>query len=80
VLLRLRAKRKLLIWLQAIAVRLGEDATQAKTFTAEMEAHEQEIGEKLRSVQRQALLANVGMALSQWNGMEDLLVAIASLL
>ena len=69
----------LLRFLHRVIVKLGS-RNQKERFTAEWEAHEQVIGEKWRSVHRQALFANVGLAISQWAGIEELLVAIAGLL
>lgn len=70
------ADAKLALVMRAI-VKLG---AQDKTGAEELEAQVQEIGEKWKSVHQQALFANVGLALSQWAGMEELLVAIACLL
>lgn len=78
-LLRLRASLALLKLLAPIVVKLGSQ-DQKKEFAAQWETHDQETGEKWKSVHRKALFTNVGLALSQWAGMEDLLVAIASLL
>jgi hypothetical protein len=77
--LRLRAKLALLRLLGRINVKLASQ-DQKKEFAAEWEAHDQATGEKWKSVHRQALLTNVGLALSQWAGMEDLLVGISCLL
>jgi hypothetical protein len=77
--LRLRAALALLNLLQAAAVKLGSQGQKEK-FSAEWETHNQEAGAKWKSLHRQALFMNVGLALSQWAGMEDLLVGIASLL
>src|ERR1700730_18778797 len=77
--LRLRASLALLNLLRPIAVKLGSQ-DQKKEFATEWETHDQDMGEKWRSVHRQALFTNVGLALSQWAGMEDLLVGISCLL
>ena len=77
--LRLRASLALLNLLMPIAVKLGSQ-DQKKEFATEWETHDQDMGEKWRSVHRQALFTNVGLALSQWAGMEDLLVGISCLL
>jgi hypothetical protein len=77
--LRLRASPAVLHMLAPIIVKLGSQ-DQKEKFSAEWAAHDQDVGEKWRSVHRQALFTNVGLALSQWAGMEDLLVGIASLL
>jgi hypothetical protein len=77
--LRMRAALALLQLLRPLVVKLGSPAQQ-KEFAAEWETHDQETDEKWRSVHRQALFANVGLALSQWAGMEELLVGITSLL
>jgi hypothetical protein len=53
---------------------------QKEQFAAQWAAHDQGVGEQWKSLHRQALFTNVGLALSRWAGMEDLLVAIASLL
>jgi hypothetical protein len=76
---RLRAALALLNLIRPIVVKLGSQ-DQREQFAAEWAAHDQEIGEKWRSVHRQALFTNVGLALSQWAGMEDLLVGISCLL
>jgi hypothetical protein len=78
-LLRMRAALALLNLISPIVVKLGSQ-DQREQFAAEWAAHDQEIGEKWRSVHRQALFTNVGLALSQWAGMEDLLVGISCLL
>jgi hypothetical protein len=75
----MRAALALLKLLKPIVVKLGSEG-QKKEFSAEWETHDQEIGEKWRSVHRQALFASVGLALSQWSGMEELLVGISCLL
>jgi len=53
---------------------------QKEKFAAEWETHDQETGEKWRSLHRKELLASTGLALSHWAGMEELLVGIACLL
>jgi hypothetical protein len=78
-LLRLRATLALVNLLQAATVKLAPQPLKEK-FVAEIETHDQETGEKWKSLHRQALFTNVGLALSQWSGMEDLLVGITSLL
>jgi hypothetical protein len=78
-LLRLRSALALLNLIKPIVVKLGSQE-QKEEFDAEWETHNQEMGEKWKSVHRQALFANVGLALSQWAGLEDTLVAIASML
>jgi hypothetical protein len=77
--LRLRAALALLNLFQAVTVKLGSQ-DQREKFAAEWETHNQETGVKWKSLHRQALFTNVGLALSQWAGMEDSLVGIASLL
>jgi hypothetical protein len=79
-LIRLRAQLALLNLLRPIVTRLGSDTTQSEQFAAEWAVHDQETGEQWKSVHRKALFTNVGLALSQWAGMEDLLIGIASLL
>jgi hypothetical protein len=79
-LLRLRAQLALLNLLRPIVAKLGSDTPQSEQFGAEWAVHDQEVGEKWKSAHRQALFTSVGLALSQWAGMEDSLVAIASLL
>jgi hypothetical protein len=66
--------------LRPIVTKLGSDTTQSEQFAAEWAIHDQEAGEQWKSVHRKALFTNVGLALSQWSGMEDLLIGIASLL
>jgi hypothetical protein len=78
-LARLRATLRLLKLLQTATVKLASPV-QREQFAAEQEKNNQQAGEQWRSVHRQGLFANVGLALSQWAGMEDLLIAIASLL
>jgi hypothetical protein len=78
-LLRLRATLALLNLLRPVIVKLGSQ-DQKEKFAAEWETINQEAGAKWKSLHRQALFTNVGLALSQWAGMEDLLVGIASLL
>jgi hypothetical protein len=78
-LLRLRAALTLLNLLKPLVVKLGTQ-DQKIEFTAEWTTHDREIGEQWKSVHRQALFSNVGLALSQWAGMEDSLVGITSLL
>jgi hypothetical protein len=79
-LLRLRAQLALLNMLRPIVTKLGSETTQSEQFAAEWAVHDQEAGEQWKSVHRKALFTNVGLALSQWGGMEDLLIGIASLL
>lgn len=76
---QLRAMLTLLRALQAITSKLSSQAQQKK-FEAEQRAIDQQTRAQYRSVHRQALFSIVGLALSQWSGMEDLLVGIASLL
>jgi hypothetical protein len=76
----LRAQLALLNLLRPIVTKLGSDTPQSEQFAAEWAVHDQEIGEKWKSAHRQALFTSVGLALSQWAGMEDSLVAIATLL
>jgi|SRR3984893_10327149 hypothetical protein len=78
-ILRLRATLVLLNLLRPIVAKLGS-GEQKEKFADEWEEHDQTEGEKWKSLHRQALFTNVGLALSQWGGMEDLLVGIASLL
>jgi hypothetical protein len=78
-ILRLRAKLALLNLLRPIVIKLGSQ-DEKEQFAAEWATHDQEIGEKWRSVHRQRLFTFVGLALSEWAGMEDSLVAITSLL
>jgi hypothetical protein len=78
-ILRLRAALMSLNLLRPIVAKLGSGKQKVK-FAAEWEEHDQAEGEKWKSLHRQALFTNVGLALSQWAGMEDLLVGIASLL
>ena len=75
----MRAALALLKRLKPIVVKLGSQ-DQKKEFAAEWEAHDQETGEKWRSVHRQALFMNVGLALSQSTEMEELLIGIVCLL
>jgi len=79
-LLRLRARLALLNLLRPIVTKLGSDTTQSEQFAAEWAVHDQGAGEQWKSVHRQWLFTNVGLALSEWSGAEDLLIAIASLL
>jgi hypothetical protein len=80
-LLPLRARLALLNLLRRIVAKLGSvDTTQSEQFAVQWAIHDQETGEKWKSLHGQALFTNVGLALSQWAGMEDSLVAIASLL
>jgi hypothetical protein len=51
-----------------------------KTLATELEARLQESAPKLKELHNFALYTSVGQALSHWAGMEELLVAIASLL
>jgi hypothetical protein len=78
-LLRAQAALALLNLIKPIVVKLGSQ-DQKQEFGTEWETHDQETGEKWRSVHRRALFTNVGLALSQWAGMEDLLVGISCLL
>jgi hypothetical protein len=77
--LRLRARLAILNMMRPIVNKLGAQEPNEE-FAARWAAHDQEAGEKWKSLHRQALFTNVGLALSQWGGMEDLLVGIASLL
>jgi hypothetical protein len=79
-LLRLRAQLALLNLLRPIVTKLGSDTTQSQQFAAEWAVHDQEAGEQWKSLHRQQLFTNVGLALSQMAGMEDLLIAITCLL
>jgi hypothetical protein len=74
-----QAALALLNLMKVIVIKLGSQ-DQKKEFAAEWETHDQEMGEKWRSVHSQALFAHVGLALSHWSGMEDLLVRISCLL
>jgi hypothetical protein len=67
--------------LRHIIDKLGShDKTIAAEFDVKHEALNRETGEKFRSLHRQALFESVGLTLSHWAGMGELLVAIASLL
>jgi hypothetical protein len=77
--LRLRGAIILLDLLRPVVTKLGSGETNEK-FAAQWAAHDQAQGEEWKSVHRRALFTNVGLALSQWAGMEDLLVGIACLL
>lgn len=77
--LRTRAALALLQLLRPLVVKLGSPAQQT-VFAAEWATHDQEIGDKWIAVHRQALFANVGLALSQSAGMEELLIGIVCLL
>src|SRR5256885_10136325 len=79
-MLRMRAALALLKLLRPLIVNLGGSQDQKQEFAAEWETHVQDIGEKWESLHRQALFAKLGLALSQWSGMEELLVAICCLL
>jgi hypothetical protein len=79
-LLRLRAQLALLNLLRPIVAKLGSDTPHSQEFADQWAVHDQEFGEQWKSVHRKALFTNVGLALSQWAGMEDLLIGIASLL
>jgi hypothetical protein len=78
-ILRLRTTLMLLNLLRPIVAKLGSGESKEK-FAAEWEEHDRTEGEKWQSLHMQALFTNVGLALSQWSGMEDLLVGITSLL
>jgi hypothetical protein len=78
-ILRLRARLALLNLIRPIVVKLGPQE-QNEEFAAQWVAHDQEAGEQWKSLHRRQLFTNVGLALSQWAGMEDLLIGIASLL
>jgi len=75
----MRAALALLNLIKAIVVKIGPQ-DQRKQFAGEWAAHDKATDEQWRSLHRQYLFMNVGQALSQWAGMEELLVAIASLL
>jgi hypothetical protein len=77
--LRLQATLALLNLLKPIVVKLGSQS-QREQFAAEWAIHDQETAENSERTYRKAVFANVGLALSAWAGMEELLVAIASLL
>jgi hypothetical protein len=79
-LLRLRAQLALLNLLRPIVAKLGSDTPHSQEFADQWAVHDQEFGEQWKSAHRKALFTNVGLALSQWAGMEDLLIGIASLL
>jgi hypothetical protein len=76
---RLRAKLALLNLVRRVVVKLGSQEFKEQ-FAAEWATHDQETGEKWKSLHRQQLFTYVGLALSQWVGMEDSLVGITSLL
>jgi hypothetical protein len=76
-LLRLRARLALLRLLQRGLILLSEDD---RAMQATIEAQNQESAARAETLHRQALLTNVGFAHSSWAGIEELLVAIASLL
>jgi hypothetical protein len=76
---RLRATLALLNLTRTASVKLGSQAQKEK-FAAEWETQDQEAGEKWKLLHRRALYASVGQALCHWAEMEELLVAIASLL
>jgi hypothetical protein len=75
----LRAALALLNLLKPIVVKLGSQDQRAR-FAAEWEPHDQETAARLEALHRQALFTNVGFAHSSWAGIEEYLVAIASLL
>jgi hypothetical protein len=76
---KLRVRLAILNFLRPIVAKLGSQEHREE-FAAQWAAHDQEIGEQWTTVHRHALFANVGLALSQWGGMEDTLVGITSLL
>jgi hypothetical protein len=59
--LRSRAALALLNLLKPIVVKLGSQ-DQKEKFDTEWETHDQEMGEKWKSLHRQALFTNVGLA------------------
>jgi len=77
-LLSLRARLALLKLIAPIVVKLSQE--HKEQFAAQWATHDQQVGEQCKSLHRQQLFTNVGLALSQWAGMEDSLVAIAALL
>jgi hypothetical protein len=78
-LLRLRARLALLNLIRPIVAWLSPQ-DQKEKFAAEWATLDQEGGEQWKSVHRWRLYTSVGQGLSQWAGMEEVLVAIASLL
>lgn len=77
--LRLQATIPILHLLRRVIFRLGSQ-DQKQQFTAEWATHDQDLAEKTERLYRQGVFTNVGLALSAWAGMEELLVAIAGLL
>lgn len=75
----MRAALALLNLIRPLVVKLGSQE-QKREFDAEWETHDRGIGEKWRALHTQALFSHVGLALSQWSGMEELLVGISCLL
>ena len=76
---RLQARLALLNLLHTALVKLAPPS-QREELAAEWETHSQKTGEQWKSLHRQALFTNVGLALSHWAAMEDSLVGIACLL
>src|ERR1035437_1619609 len=62
-----------------IITKLGSQ-DQKEKFAADWETHDQETGERWKSLHRKELLASAGLALSHWATMEELRVGIACLL
>jgi hypothetical protein len=77
--LRVRVVLALLNLMRLIIVKLSPK-DQKEKFVAEWETHDQKLGEKWESLHRGALHQSVGLALSQWAGMEELLIGITGLL
>ncbi len=76
----MRVSLALLNRLRPLIVNLSGTQDQTKELAAELETLVRGIDETWTSLHKRALFANVGLALSQWAGMEDLLVGITSLL
>jgi hypothetical protein len=78
-ILRLRVRRAILNLLRRIVVKLGSEESDEQ-FAALSKVNDEETVEKLKYQHRQAVFASVGLALSRWAQMEELLVVIASVL
>jgi hypothetical protein len=76
---RVRVVFALLNLMRLIIVKLGPK-DQKEKFAAEWATHDQKTGEKWEALHRKALHELVGLALSQWAGMEELLIGITGLL
>jgi hypothetical protein len=76
---RLQGAIALLNLLRPIIVKLASPE-QKEQFATEWETLNQDTGEQWKSLHKKELFASVGLALSHWAGMEELLVAIVCLL